>query len=453
MESCHTVLTRWDDREVLLSTDLAGSAVPVIEVPVGQRAAPYLINAVQHRFGLSAICRFEVPVQDLAANGRCVVLEVPEEEEPSGPASWQPVRTIDWSRIASSLGRNILWRAMAKATSYNAGREQPNFVRSGWLNEVRFWVARVLARQGLRPTGAWKQYNMGPDYSLMRFECTGPAVWFKAVGEPNCREFSVTRLLAQLKPPHLAPLLAVHEDWHGWLMLDCGGNALDTYSSPDGWTTAVRDLATLQIASIGQSHLLLGAGARDMRPGVLAQQVEGLFEMLSDLMERQTKFSPPALSHAELHDIRSRIMDALALVDGTSLPPTLGHLDLHPQNVLISPVGAVFLDWAEAFLGHPFLSFQYLLEYFRRAFGQAHAQEEQISDGYWSSWRDIVPEDDITRVRKVAPLLAVFAYTAASHARAETKEPRTAAFLRSLTRRMGRESQLLTKRACHVAVD
>jgi hypothetical protein len=453
IESCYIILTRWDDREVLLSTDRATSTVPVIDLPAGQRAAAGFINAVQQRFGLSAVCRFEVPVDDLMAKSRCVVLEVPAGEEPSGPVAWQPVRTVDWNQIAPSLGRDILWRALAKATNYNTGREQANFVRSGWLNEVRFWVSMVLPDQGLRPTGAWKQFNIGPDFSLIRFECSGQAVWFKAVGEPNCREFSITQQLAQLRLPHLAPLLAVHEAWHGWLMLDCGGNALETYATVDGWATAVRDLAQLQIASIGHGHLLMGSGARDMRPGVLAPRVDGFFEVMGDLMERQKKSSPPAVSRAELHDIQWRIKEALALVDKTSLPPTLGHLDLHPQNVLLSPVGAVFLDWAEAFFGYPFLSFQYLLEYFRRAFGQDHPQEERVTDHYWSRWREVVPEEDISRVRKVAPLLAAFGFAAASHARAKTEVPRTAAFLRSLTRRMGRESQLLTKGTCHVTVD
>lgn len=93
------------------------------------------------------------------------------------------------------------------------------------------------------------------------------------------------------------------------------------------------------------------------------------------LSERQIKVLPLVLSRAEIRDLASQVVDALAQLRGTDIPSALGHLDLHPQNVIVSPVGAVFFDWAEGFVGHPFLTLQYFLEHFRRAFGDAHTQE------------------------------------------------------------------------------
>ena len=64
-------------------------------------------------------------------------------------------------------------------------------------------------------------------------------------------------------------------------------------------------------------------------------------------------------------------------LDGLRLLDTVGHMDLSPANIFGTTGRAVFLDWAEAFVGDPFFSFEYLLQHFRRKFlRDSHLEEE-----------------------------------------------------------------------------
>jgi aminoglycoside phosphotransferase (APT) family kinase protein len=206
----------------------------------------------------------------------------------------------------------------------------------------------------------------------------------------------------------------------------------------------------LQIQSLGRSLHLLDPGARDLRAWALADFVEPFFQAMGEVMERQTKIPPAALSREELRSLSARVQDALTVLEETSIPNTFGHLDLNPGNIICSPTGCVFLDWAEAFVGHPFFTFEYLLEHFRRTFGHDHLQETQLVARYTSGWRAFVSESDIRRALEVAPLVAVFACAVGNDVWTNPRkleDPHSAGYLRSLTRRMQREARALMGRS------
>jgi hypothetical protein len=143
------------------------------------------------------------------------------------------------------------------------------------------------------------------------------------------------------------------------------------------------------------------------------------------------------------------VKDALTVLEETGIPTTLGHLDMNPGNIICSPTGCVFLDWAEAFVGHPFLTFEYLREHFRRTFGQNDSQETQFVARYTFPWRAFVSESEIRRAIEVAPLVAVFVYATGNDLWTDPQKleaPRSAGYLRSLTRRMEREAHGLVER-------
>jgi len=76
---------------------------------------------------------------------------------------------------------------------------QPNF-KAGrrWVHlvdrvdrRVVLLVQRAIEPYGLRLSGEFRQLNASPTFALLRLETTGQALWFKAVGEPNLREFPI----------------------------------------------------------------------------------------------------------------------------------------------------------------------------------------------------------------------------------------------------------------------
>ena len=122
----------------------------------------------------------------------------------------------------------------------------------------------------------------------------------------------------------------------------------------------------MQIESISKSDSILNSGAHDLRADNLLTSIDPFFDIVARLMEEQPQVPPATLSREELSLLKLRIKDSLTLLEDLRVPNTLGHLDLNSWNLVVSTDGCVFLDWAEAYVGPPFFSFEYLLQHFRR---------------------------------------------------------------------------------------
>jgi len=222
---------------------------------------------------------------------------------------------------------------------------------------------------GIHLTGSFRQLNASPSFCLIRFETDGHAIWFKAVGEPNQREFAVTCLLSRLFPSQVPRVLAIRPEWNGWLTREAEGDLLCDVEEIRAWRRVAAELAEMQINSCNQASELLAAGARDLRVDTLSKLIRHFVDTTQQLMQRQSKIPPPILEPKELLLLGDSIRAAFDVVERSGIPNTLGHLDFDPGNVVVSPQSCVFLDWAEAYVGNPFLTFQYLLEHYRRKYG------------------------------------------------------------------------------------
>ncbi|HVI07427.1 MAG TPA: phosphotransferase [Candidatus Binatia bacterium] len=297
-------------------------------------------------------------------------------------------------------------------------------------------------------TGFIRQLNASPDSNLIRFETTGPAVWFKAVGKRNLREFFVTIKLSELLPAFIPEIVAIKPECQGWLAREVAGTSLGETSDAALWEDAAARLARLQIESIPFIETLLPAGAHDIRSHALRSAVAPFFDLISRLMDEQPRSSPAVLGRQELSLIRDLIDDALVTLDQQEIPAALGHMDLNPWNMIVAPHGCVFLDWAEAYVGCPFFSFEYLLQHFRRQIGASPAFESRLTLAYKRHWAQLLSGERIDEALSLARLIAVFAYAVGNRAwgdEQKLKDPSAAGYLRSLARRMGREAAQLSE--------
>jgi aminoglycoside phosphotransferase (APT) family kinase protein len=170
---------------------------------------------------------------------------------------------------------------------------------------------------------------------------------------------------------------------------------------------------------------------------------------VATLMDQQSKIPPTVLTRAELARMGQVVRDSLDRLQEVGMPDTLGHLDLNPGNIIASPRKCVFLDWAEACVGHPLFSLQYLIEHLRRTVGRNSAMEARAIEAYCAAWVRVVPRAAIAEALELAPLLAVFAYAAGTDMWRDPErleQPAIAGYLRSLTRRMHREAGELERR-------
>jgi hypothetical protein len=257
------------------------------------------------------------------------------------------------------------------------------------------------------------------------------------------REFPITLKLVELFPRFIPEILGTKPEWNAWLSREVEGTNLGETKDIALWERAATDLAKLQIESISRPDSILDSGAHDLRIDALLNSVDPFLELVARLMEEQPKAPPPTLSPQELSLLKLRIEDSLALLEDLQIPNTLGHLDLNPWNVIASADRYVFLDWAEAYVGPPFFSFEYLLQHFRREICADAALESQVVSAYKAPWRQLLSEDLTTEALALAPLAAVFAYAAGTGTwkdQERLRDPKMGAYFRSLARRMNWEA-------------
>jgi hypothetical protein len=453
-ETRRIILLRGKNPEVLVGFDGTHRTLPEVQIPRWQRVAEHLISTLSETCGIDAVSVSSLEAPGAESGSRQIRYEVMEPCLPAADApcekEWMAVGCLVESDFGDPGDFHAVQKAIAQSMAQTEDTTRGPFGRLGWFLDLQQWVQEQIGSHGLHLNGRFRQLNASRTFSLIRFETDGPAIWFKAVGAPNQREYPVTLALARSFSRYVPQIIATRSEWNGWLAREAEGFLLQECSGLASWEAAATDLVELQISSLGRSLQLLDPGARDLRAWALVDFVQPFFRAMGELMERQTKVPPAALSREELGRLSERVQDALTVLEETGIHTTLGHLDMNPGNIVCSPTGCVFLDWAEAFVGHPFLTFEYLLEHFRRTFGQDHPQETSFIARYISPWRAFVSESDSRRALEVAPLIAVFAHAAGNGLWTDPRkleDPRHAGYLRSLTRRMVREARGLVERS------
>ena len=450
-ESYRVIVLGRGGTEALLVPSGERYMLPTVEIVRWQRVAENLNAAVRSDWGEEVVCLFEretAPPTDGVLMRYQAAEHLCTRGDPKIPTRWMSLSALrkdslidggDYSAIKEVIG---ICNGEIECSSPGA------FSHFGWFSELRNWIELIVEPMGFHVNGKFRQLNASPSFSLIRFETDGPAVWFKAVGEPNLREFPITLALSGLFPKYLPQIFAVQPECNGWLTREVEGTSLSEIQENTWWETAAVALAKLQIESISVSAPILKSGAHDLRVVAISKLVDPFLGVMHRLMEQQTKATPRALSRKELALLGEHIRNALRLLKTSDIPDSLGSLDFNPGNIIASKNGSKFLDWAEAYVGHPFLTFAYLLEHFRRAVTGDANLERQLTTSYTAPWKQLFSPGAIAESLTVAPLLAVFAYASGCGLCSEERlrDPENAAYLRGLTRRMNREANEMRDR-------
>ena len=450
-ESYRVIVLGRRGTEILLVPSGERHMLPWVEIPRWQRVAENLTVALKSDWGEEVVCLFE-PTTELPPDGLFAGYQAAEHLNSCGyskmPTRWVPLSTLRQDSLIEAPDYLAIKQVVGVCNRQIEGTSAGRFARLGWFSELRNWIESVIEPMGLHLNGRFRQLNASASFSLVRFETEGPAMWFKAVGEPNLREFGVTSVLAQLFPEYLPPLVATRRDWNGWLSNEVEGKLLSDVQEHAPWEQATAALARLQIKSIDRGPQILGAGVHDLGSLALSRLIHPFLSVVAQLMERQKKVPPAVLGHEDLLALADCLQSAVDATEATGIPETLGHLDLNPGNIIVSTNKCAFLDWVEAFVGNPLFSLDYLLQHARRAFGEDSDVRTKMIAAYCTEWSDVLSEAAIADALAFAPLLAVFACAVGNDRWREPHrldEP-TAGYLRSLARRMYRESRKLADR-------
>jgi hypothetical protein len=434
------ISTRRNASEILLVPMGCNWSLPRVEILPQHRIADQLVLEARTRFGFNGYCLF-IPTFEPAEDGRYAVMESLEQngKAPTG-ARWLPREAA--TRYAGTKDeRNAIDESLRQLDSYAGLHESGPFAQPGWIKELFQWTGEHVAPLGLRLTGTFQQFNASPTFALLRFETDGPALWFKATGEPNRHELSITKTLTRLFPRHVPAVIGIHESWNAWLAIEAPGSPLDDIEQ--SWENVALQLAELQILSVAKTAELLQCDCKDLRTPRLKERVNLFCARMVGLMAAQKKLSPAPLTEPQLAFLGLQLDKALDLLSDVGLPDTLGHLDFNPGNIRVSPNQCVFLDWAEGCVSNPLITFEYLREHLGRSQIKDPKAEQQISASYLQPWYSFYSPGELARARTVSPLISVFAYAVAGdtwNSARSLSNPAVAAYLRSLTRRMYREA-------------
>jgi Phosphotransferase enzyme family len=399
--------------------------VPRLSIPKRARSTEQLHRAVHDSFGLHIIV-LDFPATEFP-DTRCVVAELHLGQVP------HHLTSVPWEQICEE---DLREREKEAIRSILAGERGP-LSRPGWIEEAIEWVQSAIPRATVQRNGI-RQYSAGGGFALLRFAMRdGRACWLKATESPNRHEFSVTRLLAEICPEALPPLLASRPDWNAWVMEDAGKPNEGDARLPL-LEHAVSTLASLQQVCGTKCSELFDAGAYDLRLGSLRSGVPDLIEYLSLAMDHQTSTRAPRLTKGRLLEMGELLKSACDCMEGLCVPDTLVHNDMNPGNVLYDGSRCVFLDWCEVAVGSPFLTFEHL-----SLLASSEVERIRLRDIYRNCWRDSLSPRQIERAFDLAPLLAIASYLYGRGdwlASPRRNDPRFESHARSLARHIDRET-------------
>lgn len=442
------IVARRNGTELLLVPAGTGFLLPFLEV--GECRARDITTAMKIAWRRGVICLFAPDVAVDPASGNRIHYHVAEALPDPPPCDsrveWFPLSSLSKTTFVDPADYVIVHQSMSQYRAYSRGAAPGPFATPGWFERLYRSVQQTTLPIGLHLSGEVYQLHATPSSSVIRLATDGPAVWFKAVSEPNQTEPVITLTLSRLFPRHIVRILTTWPEWNGWLALEAEGDNLARSHRAEHWKLAAAELAGLQVNSIDHQEQLLNSGAADLRTSALRLMLHPFLDCMATLMEAQDKTSLPVLHRDQVLSLAHPIENALSRCEESGIPNGLGHLDLNPSNIIVSAKACTFLDWAEAYVGNPFFTFEYFLQHLRRAAVANCELEDQLRTAYVQIWRRAFASHRIAQALTVAPMLAVFAYAVENDTWKipdKTRNSSTAAYFCSLTRRLYREADKL----------
>jgi thiamine kinase-like enzyme len=431
-------------RQLLGIRHAEGFSLGRVIVPRWTRQAEQLAKAIRAKWQLNVIILDTLP-EELSGEA-CAVVEVRPD---SGAVALSHFAAIDPADLSSAEFTEDERMVITSILSGERHSQGP-FSRIGWFDEAQAWIRDAVGDRRVTFTKDVRQLNASARFALVRFETDeGTAYWLKAAGESDQREWRVTAALARMFPHYLPPLVAERKDWSAWVMEDAGAPVDENLIAP-ALEQAVVALAELQKSSLDHLDDLSAAGARDARIAVLQEHLEAIFDYLDKAMATQTSTKAMPLSSQELHELKHALRRACRTMESLCIPSSLVHGDINLGNVLLKNSQCRFIDWREAGIGNPFLTFYQLMAHIVRVDPSAQTWVPHLEERYKTQWLDHLSSSQINQATTIAPLLTILSclYSGGEWLRSSRRDaPEVQSYARSLGRRMYRAAQSLPAEA------
>ena len=285
LETWGVLLVSRDGEQILLEKENENWSLPRVEIPTQERICSKYQPGHTARFrNPRDLFVSSCPADSgaLAGNLYHAVAALPRNSGNHSPeTNGHSISSLSEQSFSHELDFSAIRAFRTGLERKEIARGTEPFLRPDWFTDATRWIADMLRPHALRLTGSFEQFNADSMFSLIRFETNGGAVWFKAVGAHNSREFRITLALAKLCPAQLPTILASKSEWRAWLAADTSGVCLRSTRAAHLWENAAANLAQLQILSVSTSGAMRSAGARDLASTSLRLLVESFFSCVA----------------------------------------------------------------------------------------------------------------------------------------------------------------------------
>ncbi|SFS13744.1 hypothetical protein SAMN05421771_2384 [Granulicella pectinivorans] len=230
--TCKPVILDPASHRIFSVRDNTGVHLPTVHLDPGVRQARGFQKALSQRYRLETLQLAELPSTEGAIR-YSVHEQLKPSSEPGLDHLFLPLAEIGSDELPAPQRSAIT--ALLHGETQDLGR----FARLGWIEELR-------SRLGAKELHDIRQVNCGIDFCLLSMRYEAERVWFKAVGEPNTREFALTLTLSRKFRDYLPSILMAIPEWNGWIAEDVDGIPLNQTSDPAAWEVAFTALATMQ---------------------------------------------------------------------------------------------------------------------------------------------------------------------------------------------------------------
>lgn len=380
---------------------MSSLSLPQLLVPRWTRAARSITRQIKEKWNArTTIVDF---LGDHPGRGNVVVATWTDEQSEfyTSGSAWYSLRSAPPSELTEEE-HAVIGRLLEEGST---GRGP--FSRTGWIEELLAWTGKELGLARSQLSDEVVQLNAAAADALVHISSTtGDGYWFKACGGSHPQERSITATLARNYSRYVPEVVASHEEWNGWLMRDAGISLSSSASMSDQAGEVIRRLGELQAATAFNTEELLMKGSHDHRLPILRAQVTELMPCLEEAMSDPEAQAGALIDAIRLRRIANLIVEATVRLEGIGIPDTLIHCDIGFENILTGAEGCIFIDWAHAGVGHPFITFENLCSQF------AHDHEVRdltplLQETYLRVWEDWLPVDRLREALTLAPLVAL----------------------------------------------
>ena len=228
-------------------------------------------------------------------------------------------------------------------------------------------------------TGAIELTHERPWATVLRVPVAGGAAWFKAFGDAQGFEPTLSAELFAHWPDRVAEVLG-HDEERGWLLLaDAGEPTAGRGNPPEPLLSLLPRYAELQRGEALHADEHLARGVPDFRVARVPERYDDLLR--GDL----------PLQHDEIARLRAfapRLAELCGELAAHGVAETVQHDDLHLANVYERGGRFRLLDWGDTSIAHPFASlvvpFRFLEEINRLP--PTDRWFERLRDAYLEPW-------------------------------------------------------------------